>query len=179
MSARASANRYARALLDIAIDQSATDSVAEDLDSFAALVDAHVELHRVLFNPAIPVPSKSGLIEALAQRAGITELVRNLLVMLAERNRLALLTEVGEAYRQHLREYEGVVQAELTTATPIDEAQMGSVRNRLAAATGRRVTITANTDTTLVGGVVARVDSTVYYGSLVTQLAKMKARLGA
>lgn len=179
MSARASASRYARALLDVAIDQQVTERVAQDLDGFAALVDGNAELRAALANPAVPVAGKAALVAALAARAGACDTVANLLRLLAERNRLTLIAEVRDAYHARLMEHQGVIEAEITTAVALEPARVDALRERLARVTGRDVTMTARTDASLVGGAVARVGSTVYDGSLATQLAKMKTRLGA
>ena len=179
MNVRTSAHRYARALLDVAIDQSSPDQVEREVTGFAGLLAGHAELRRVLTNPTIPVSGKRGLVDALASRAGVSAPVANLLRLLAERNRLALLPEVCNAYRQRLREREQVIEAEITTAMPLDAGRTDALAERLAAATGRRVTMTVRTDEALIGGVVARVGSTVYDGSVATQLAKMKTRLRA
>ena len=173
------ANRYARALLAVAIDQSSPGDVERTLTGFVALLDGHAELRRVLTNPAIPVTAKRGLVDALAGRASLSPPVANLLRLLAERNRLALLPEVCDAYRQRLMEHEHVIEAEITTAAPLDAGRVDALRRRLAAATGRRVKMAARTDEALIGGVVARVGSTVYDGSVATQLEKIRTKLGA
>ena len=178
MSARASAGRYARALLDVAIDQGNARQAGDDLAAFAGLAAAHGELQRALTNPAIPVLRKRGLVDAIAARAGACAPVANLLGMLAERNRLALVAEIDRAYRLRLMEHEGVIEAEVTTAEPMDAAEVDAMRDRLASATGRTVRMTARTDASLIGGVVTRVGSTVYDGSVAAQLEKIRTRLG-
>jgi F-type H+-transporting ATPase subunit delta len=179
MSAHTSANRYARALLDVAIDQSGPERVEQDLTSFAALLDAHANLRRVLANSTIPLSGKLGLVGALASRTKVSAPVANLLRLLAERNRLALFPEVCEAYRRRLMEHQRVIEAEITTAAPLEAGRVDALAERLTAATGRRVTMTARIDATLIGGVVTRVNSTVYDGSVATQLAKIKTSLRA
>jgi F-type H+-transporting ATPase subunit delta len=178
MSARASAGRYARALLDVAVDQGTTCQVADDLAAFVRMVRAHADLQRVLTNPAVPVTHKRKLVDALAARAGAVAPVANLLGMLAERNRLALLDDIDDAYRHRLMDHDGVIEAEITTAAPLDAPAADALRARLAAATGRQVTMTTRTDEALIGGVVARIGSTVYDGSVAAQLQKIRTRLG-
>jgi F-type H+-transporting ATPase subunit delta len=178
MSARASAGRYARALLEVAVDQGNARQVGDDLSAFVATVRTHAELQRVLTNPAVPVTHKRKLVDALAARAGAVAPVANLRGMLAERNRLALLADIGDAYRHRLMDHDGVIEAEVTTAEPLDPAAAEALRARLASATGRQVTLTTRTDEQLIGGVVARIGSTVYDGSVAAQLQKIRTRLG-
>jgi len=84
---------------------------------------------------------------------------------------------VLEAFRTRLRELHRVLEAEVTTAIPLEPEQQAALQQRLGAATTRQVTLTTKVDPSLIGGVVARIGSTVYDGSLATQLAKLKGRL--
>ena len=102
---------------------------------------------------------------------------RKLLVLLAERDRLVLLPEVLAAYRQRLLDHQNVVRAEITTATPLSADATQAIERDLAQATGRRVTLAAHVDPSIIGGIVARIGSTVYDGSITGQLQRMKERL--
>jgi F-type H+-transporting ATPase subunit delta len=97
--------------------------------------------------------------------------------MLADRDRLGLIPELAEVYRERLMEHRQVINAELTTAVALTPDRVAQFEKRIAAATGRRVTMTASVDPALIGGAVARVGSIVYDGSIATQLAKMRERL--
>jgi F-type H+-transporting ATPase subunit delta len=74
-------------------------------------------------------------------------------------------------------EYQQVVRAEVVSAMPLPEAQAKQLQDKLARLTGRQVTMTTRVDPSIIGGVVARVGSTVYDGSVVTQLQRMRDRL--
>ena len=97
--------------------------------------------------------------------------------MLADRDRLILVPELAEVYHERLMEHQQVIRAEVTTAVPISTDRVAQFEKRIAAATGRRVTMTASVDPSLIGGAVARVGSIVYDGSIATQLSKMRERL--
>ena len=97
--------------------------------------------------------------------------------MLAERDRLVLLPDVLDAFQAKLREQRRVLEAEVTTAMPLEPAQQAALQQRLSAATAREVTVTTKVDPALIGGVVARIGTMVYDGSLATQLTKLKGRL--
>ena len=97
--------------------------------------------------------------------------------MLAERDRLVLLRDVLTAFSERVIDYRNVVRAEVTTAAPIDATRTEAIRNGLAKLTGRTVTLAAKVDPGIIGGLVARVGSTVYDASVTRQLEKMKERL--
>jgi F-type H+-transporting ATPase subunit delta len=177
MTTRASAARYARALLDVVIKEGDPEQVEGELTGFAALVSGSAELQKALTNPAVPVSAKRAIIENLAVRAKLSAPLRKLMVMLADRDRLSLLPDLDAIYRERLMEYRQVVRAEVTTAVPLSADRIAELQERLAAATGRRVTMTTNVDPGLIGGAVAKVGTTVFDGSIATQLERIKERL--
>jgi F-type H+-transporting ATPase subunit delta len=80
-------------------------------------------------------------------------------------------------YRERLMDFRKIVRAEVTTAVPLAETRLAELKQRLAQVTGREVTVTTKVDPSIVGGLVARVGTTVYDGSIATQLEAMKKRL--
>jgi F-type H+-transporting ATPase subunit delta len=177
MSTRASAGRYARALLDVVIKEGNPEQVDQELATLAGLFSGDSELQRALANPAVPVAAKRKVVESILSRTRPTPALGKLLLMLADRDRLTLVPELAEVYRERLMEHQQVIRAEVTTAVPISAERVAQFEKRIAAATGRRVTMTATVDSSLIGGAVARVGSIVYDGSIATQLSKMRERL--
>jgi F-type H+-transporting ATPase subunit delta len=177
MSTRASAGRYARALLDVVIKEGNPEQVDKELASLAAVFAGNSELQKALANPAVPVTAKRKVVESVVARTKPSPPLGKLLLLLADRDRLSLIPELAEVYRERLMEHQQVIRAEVTTAVPISADRVAQFENRIAAATGRRVTMTASVDASLIGGAVARVGSIVYDGSIATQLSKMRERL--
>jgi F-type H+-transporting ATPase subunit delta len=177
MSTRASAGRYARALLDVVIKEGNPEKVDQELATLSRLFTGNTELQKALANPAVPVAAKRKVIESLVARTTPTPALGKLLLMLADRDRLGLIPELAEVYRERLMEHQQVISADLTTAVALPAERVAQFEKRIAAATGRRVTMTASVDPALIGGAVARVGSIVYDGSIATQLAKMRERL--
>lgn len=177
MSTRASAARYARALLDVVIQEGDPEQVEQELSAVADLYAGNPELQKALTSPVVSVAAKRRIVEAVVSRAKLSPVLGKLMLMLADRNRLALLPELAAVYRERLMEHRQIVRAEVTTAVPLLPDQVTQFEQRLTAATGRHVTMTTSVDPSLIGGAVARVGSTVYDGSIATQLAKMRERL--
>jgi F-type H+-transporting ATPase subunit delta len=177
MSMRASAARYARALLDVAVKESDPDRAEQELAAFVDLVRQHPDLQRALANPVVPAADKRAVVQQILERLEPTTPVGKLVLLLASRGRLALLPDLLDVYRERLMEYRNVLSAEVTTAVPLSPERAAQLRQRLAAATGRVVTMTTKVDASIIGGVVTRIGSTVYDGSVATQLAKVRDRL--
>jgi F-type H+-transporting ATPase subunit delta len=177
MTLRGSATRYARALLDVAIDESITEQAERDLAAFAGLFTGHAELQHVLTHPAVPAARKRAITHELTSRLGATGPVSKLLLMLADGDRLALVPDLLATYRERLLEHQRVILAEVTTAEPLAPEREGQLRDRLARATGRSVSLTTRVDSSIIGGIVTRIGSVVYDGSVAAQLARMRERL--
>jgi F-type H+-transporting ATPase subunit delta len=177
MPSRASAARYARALFDVALKESDPVQIERDLTSFAGLMSSNVELHAALTNPAVPVSAKRRIVEALGTRLNAAPPARKLLLLLADRDRLAIVPDLLAVYRERLMEHQQVVRAEVTTAAPLPPERAAQIEQKLAALTGRTVNMKTSVDPTIIGGVVTRIGSTVYDGSVATQLAKLKEKL--
>jgi len=177
MSPRASAGRYARALLDVVSQQGNPEQVDQELTAFADLVGRTPDLQKALTNPAIPVSAKRAILENLLSRLTLSPPLAKLLLLLADRDRLAMIGDLAAAYRERLMELRQVVRAEMITAAPLPPERVAQFEQRLGAATGRRVTMTARVDPALIGGAVTRVGSIVYDGSVATQLARIRERL--
>jgi F-type H+-transporting ATPase subunit delta len=177
MSMRASAARYARALLDVAITESDPERAEQELATFVDLVHTNPDLQRTFANPVVSAADKRAVVQQILDRLRPTTPVGKLVLLLASRGRLALLPELLDVYRERLMEHRDVLQAEVTTSAPLSPERAAQLQQRLADATGRKVTMTTKVDAALIGGVVTRIGSTVYDGSVATRLAKVRNRL--
>ena len=177
MSTRASAARYARALLDVVIKEGDPEKVEQELSAFADLFVQNPNLEKALTNPAVPVTGKRGIVKELAARLALSSPLAKLLLMLADRDRLVIVPDLVTVYRDRLMDVRKVVRADVTTAEPLADAKVALLTQRLAQLTGRQVTMTTKVDPSIIGGLVARVGSTVYDGSVATQLTRIKNRL--
>jgi F-type H+-transporting ATPase subunit delta len=175
---KTAANRYARALLDVAVKEHANlDQLEADLAQFADLFTAYPALAKVLLNPAVPVPRKRAAVKELTAHAKTAPILAKLLALLAERDRLVLLPDLVAAFRERLMDYRHVVRAEVTTAEALDEPRRQAIQRSLASVTGRTVTVSTKVDPSIIGGLVARVGSTVYDASVTRQLQRMREQL--
>jgi F-type H+-transporting ATPase subunit delta len=178
MTNRTAANRYARALIDVGVKETADlQQVERDLSGFVELFAQHPTLEKVMLNPAVPVSRKGAAVAELTSRIGTSPMVAKLLALLAERDRLVLLPDLLDAYRERLLDHQKVVRAQVTTATTLASDRAQAIERKLAEVTGRTVTLDTKTDPSIIGGVVARIGSTIYDGSVTRQLEKLKQRL--
>lgn len=178
MTARALARRYATALVDVASAAGRREIVARDFAAFAGAVLAHPELEQFFGNGGVPASKKRAVVDALLAKSGETAVeVRRLLSMLADRDRLSLLREIARAVSDRVMTADRVVEADVATAVPLAPDRVTALAGALSRATGQRVTVSARVDPSLIGGVVARVGSMVFDGSVQRQLVRMRQKL--
>ena len=178
MTKKAAATRYARALLDVAIAERADlEQIERQLADFAALLTSYPALGTVLLNPAVPVQRKHAAVRELTARLNTGPILTKLLALLADRDRLIILADLVDSYRDKLAVYRKVVHAQVTTAIPLTSERLNDIQSKLAQATGKTVTLQTRVDPSILGGMVAKVGSVVYDASVTRQLEKMKQRL--
>jgi F-type H+-transporting ATPase subunit delta len=170
------ANRYARALLDVLYPKNA-ETGHDQLSRINAILSEHPEARRMLENPTVPVERRKGLVKEITGALGTIPEVRNFIDILIDRNRLNLLDEIIKTYQKYLDQKLGIVRASVTAAVPLDDAQRAILMTKLQKATGKQVRMEVSVDPALLGGVIARVDSTIYDGSLRQQLESFKEKL--
>ena len=141
-------------------------------------VEGHDELRRVLETPAIPAHVKKEILTSILKTSGgYSDEVSRLALMLAERDRLGLMGQIQSLYAERLLEDKKIVPAEVVTASPLSDENRAALTKALGAATGSEVRLTERVDPAIVGGVIARVGSLVFDGSVTRQLERLKQKL--
>lgn len=177
MSAVTVARRYAEAMADVAIDAKAVDQIAGELQLFAEMVRQSRELADVFASPVLPQADKGKVLDAIIARSKPGAYTANLLRTMLANQRLPLIVEVYEQYRRIINERRGIVVAEVTTAAPLAPQEQAQLSQRLQAITGKQIEFQFKTDAELIGGVVTRIGSVVYDGSVRTQLREIHQQL--
>jgi F-type H+-transporting ATPase subunit delta len=177
LSLQTVARRYAAALADVTIDRREEREVQSELDQWAAMIEANPQLKEVFANPTIAYDRKQKVLEDLISRSRVRDTTASFLRVLLKNQRLSQLRDIVERYGYVLDERAGVVAANVTTARPIPEELKNSLHETLVAATGRKVRLSFTTDEAIIGGVVARIGSTIYDGSVQNQLERLSESL--
>ena len=180
MSDRSSARRYAAALFDVAARAGSLDAAGPPLMTLAAAIRDSAELARVLDAPGVTSAVKKNLVVAVARAGGpLSVEVERLLTLLADRDRLLLLPDVAAAYVDRLNQEKKIVPADVVTAVPLTPEHRAAIASALGQASGGQVTMTERVDPSIIGGVVARVGSVVFDGSVAGQLERLRQKLSA
>lgn len=171
------ARRYAKALFALGVDKGSFEAMGKELEALAALFIESRELRQTLENPVFTPSQKRRIMEAVLPRVAPSPLVRNFALLLVERARIGALPMIARAYQELTDQQLGRVRAVVTSARPLDGSTQTEIQRALERRTGKKVLMTSQVDSTLIGGVVARVGDLVFDGSLRTKLAAVGNRI--
>jgi F-type H+-transporting ATPase subunit delta len=182
MTSTAVVNRYGSALVDVVLspnsDVKPVDALAQ-LRTFDAAVKESTALREVLASPAVSAQRKRAVIRRIADSIGASRVVRNFLLVLTDHRRGDALSEVTEAFELLLDERLGYVRAEVRSAAELSGEERERLTSRLGEIAGSKVRLRFTIDPELIGGVSAKIGSTVYDGSVRGQLADLRAQLSS
>jgi len=177
MKDRQLAGRYARALLESIPNKDAAEEVDRFLCSLGEALEESREFRDLLYDPAFPRATRESVLRSLAERAGMIVQVANFLSAVVNHNRATSLPSIAKMFHEEREAAMGVVPAEITTAKPLGDDLKERTLRALEQITGRKVRLTSQVDSGILGGAVTKVGSTVYDGSLRTQLAQLRRKM--
>jgi F-type H+-transporting ATPase subunit delta len=171
------ARRYARALLELAREAGTLDATGQELAAVAAAFD-EPRLRAVVLNPAIEAGARRNVVGGVVGALGASPSVGNLIRLLADRDRLAILPQVARAYDALVDAEMGRTRVRIRSAAPLgpaEQEQLTDLARRLVG--GGEVIATTEVDPELLGGVVLDVGGTVWDGSVRTQLESISKEM--
>jgi F-type H+-transporting ATPase subunit delta len=168
------ADRYATALFELADSASSLDATAADLGRIASLINESDDLRRLVLSPVFGADDQARAFSAVLDKVGIKGLVANFVGLVIQNRRLFALPDMIRGFNALLAARRGEVTADVTSAHPLNDAQIQSLKASLKAATGRDVTLNTKVDASLLGGLVVKVGSRMIDSSLKTKLTSLK-----
>jgi F-type H+-transporting ATPase subunit delta len=180
MTLSAVATRYAKALADVTTAASAglrPEDALSQLRAFESALAASRELQNALSTPAVPGSRKRAVVGRIADLLKLSTIARNFLFVLIDHRRIALLGVILHSFELIVDERLGFARAEVSSPSELTKTQRGAINAQLERITGKRIRMRFAVDPALIGGVVARIGSTVYDGSVRGQLQTLGRRL--
>lgn len=172
------AGRYASALFELATEQKQVAEVEKALDRFQAMVEQSPDLARLVKSPAFSADDQLKAITAILAKAGIGGLAGNFLQLIARNRRLFAVEDMVKSYRTLSARARGEVDAEVSSAFPLDNAQLEALKDQLRASVGgKQVKVATKVDPGLLGGLVVKMGSRMVDSSIRTKLMSLKTRL--
>ena len=171
------AKRYAKALLTLGREDGNYEAYGTELDQFVAFWEDTPEFADAASNPLYAKENRKVIVSEVVDKMGLSPVFKSLLDLMIEKNRLGIISEVRSFYQKLLDELANLSRAKVTSATPLSEEAVESIKASLEKATASSVIVEVVVDPELIGGVVARVGDLVLDGSVRTQLASIKENL--
>jgi F-type H+-transporting ATPase subunit delta len=171
------ASRYARALVDVVTEPGSgidAETAKQQLRQVAALIATSNDLKGALLSPAVSPSRKRAVVAKLID---VHAKIRNFIYVVIDHRRVHEIPSIVEAFELLLDEHLGFVRADVSSATVLTSAQQVSLQAQLSRMAGKQAKVNFKTDPALVAGVIARVGSTVYDGSVRGQLEKLRTTL--
>jgi len=177
LSSETVARRYALALADVIIERGEEAQVKEELDAWEKMIVGNGSLLEAFSNPTVPYEQKGRLLNELIARTKVVATSANFLRILLKNQRLNELPHVNAKLAQVLDERAGVISAQVMSARPVADDIKASLNEKLGGITGKRIRLSFGIDETLLGGIVTRIGSTIYDGSVRNQLKRLGEEL--
>jgi len=182
MTLSAVATRYAHALADVVTSSTSplrADEAVAQLRAFETALRSSPALRNAMSTPAVPANRKRAVIARIGYVLELGQITRNFLYVLVDHGRISSLTQIIHGFELAVEERLGFARLEVVSASELSEAQQTALRTELERLTGKSLRARYAVDGGLIGGVVARIGSTVYDGSVKRQLDLLQRRMGA
>jgi F-type H+-transporting ATPase subunit delta len=171
------ARRYARALLDIGMEEGQVRQVLSEVEEFAKALGGSVELREAMEASHVSREDKQSMLDAVFAKSGYLPTTKSFLSLLVEKGRMNVLPAILSELRRMVEEFEGIERVEVTVPMPLSVPQKDLLRTVLERRTGKKVVLEESVDPAVLGGMVVRVGSTVYDGSVRTQIHQIRENL--
>ena len=168
------AARYATAVYDLAKDENAVKTLEGDIDTLSTAIAESADFNALIHSPVYSRDAQRGAIVAIAEKAGLSTLMKNTLALMAEKRRLFVVPQLIAALREIIAADKGELTADVTSATPLNDAQKKELAKTLKARMGKDVTINASVDESLIGGLIVKVGSKMIDTSIRSKLASLQ-----
>jgi F-type H+-transporting ATPase subunit delta len=172
------ASRYARALVDVVLEQRIDPTTAiQQVHDVVAAVAGSKDLRLVWESPAIAADQKRAVLDAIAAQSGTLRPIRNFFAVLIDHGRIFMVAQIARQFETELNSRLGFIEATITSSRPLSSDEKQGLESQVGLTTGKKVRARYGEDAGLLGGVIVRVGSTIYDGSVRGQLQKLKEQL--
>ena len=174
------ASRYARAMVDVVLDDKIDPTIAiQQVNDMATAVAESNQLRKVWESPAVPAEQKRALLDAIVARAGTIRPIRNFFAILIDHRRIPMVAQIARQFETELNTQLGFVEADVTSWRRLSDVERRDLEAQVASITGKQVRAKYDTNPELLGGALVRVGSTIYDGSVRGQLQRLKEQLAS
>jgi F-type H+-transporting ATPase subunit delta len=177
LSVSALTRRYAKALVELGVEQKAVETYGDELASVKAVMAQEDLLRLLLDSPTLAQEKKVAMLGDLCKALELSEGMVKFLGLLLDKRRIGYLGQIEENYRRLADELSGILSAKITSASALSDIQQQAIAASLEKQTGKQVAVTVSVDVDLIGGLQAEIGGRLFDGSVKTQLKRIEESL--
>lgn len=168
------AGRYATALFELALESGALDAVAADLKSLKVLLADSDDFTAMVRSPLLSRSQQEAAMTAILEKGNANQITRNFAGLLSQKRRLFALGDIIRAFATLHAAHKGEIEADVVSAAPLSDQQLGALKDQLRSAMGREIQVNVSVDQSLIGGLILKVGSRMIDASLATRLSNLE-----
>jgi F-type H+-transporting ATPase subunit delta len=169
--------RYAKALLSIGQEDGNYERYGKDLQEFAAICSENKTFYEVVSNRIFSSEERKKVLDLVLGRNGLTDMVKNFLRVLLEKNRIGAIQDIADYYGRLTDEIRNIARAEIVTARPLKKETLANVEKALTGLTSKKMKVQLQEDPSLIGGIIVKIGDLVLDGSVRAQIEALKVTL--
>ena len=177
MSVSALTRRYAKALVELGVEQKAVESYGDELANIKDVLTQEELLRQLLDSPTLALGKKEAMLADLCKVMELSEGMVKFLGLLLSKGRIGFLSQIEENYRSLADEMSGILTAKITAASALDDVQQQAIATSLEKQTGKQIALTVEVNADLIGGLQAEIGGRLFDGSVRTQLKRIEESL--
>lgn len=177
MSVSALTRRYAKALVEIGVEQNAVDSYGDELTKVKEVLSREELFRQLLDSPTLDLEKKEAMLADFCKLLELSEGMAKFLGLLLDKGRIGYLGQIEESYRRLADDLSGILSAKITSAIELDDVQQQAIAASLEKQTGKQVAVSVNVNSELIGGLQAEIAGRLFDGSVKTQLKRIEESL--
>ena len=168
------AKRYAKALFNLAQDDGKVEQYGQELDGFVRLLGELPDLANAMQNPLYTEAARKAVFHSISERIGLSPILMSFINLLIEKKRVQNIAEIADFYHRLIDTHANIARAQIRAATQLNEDVVQEIAQTLEKMTGKHVVVEFQQDSSLIGGIVAKIGDVVFDGSVRRQLLNFK-----
>ena len=168
------AKRYAKALFMVGTEEGTYEDYAQVLTEMAALYESNPEVLDALTNPMYPLDVRCKCMKGIVKSMDTSDIMGNFLNLLVQKRRADVLPDIADVFQEMVDEEQGISRGSVITAFELSDELKNKIQDKLEKVAGKKVIVTTQIDSSIIGGMIAKVGDLVLDGSIKSQLAGLK-----
>ena len=171
------ANRYSKALFDVALEEKKLEKIVNDIGAFTELFTTTKEFKIVMETSAVSRDEKKEIVEDIAKKLNFDNITINFLKLLIDKNKIKFISTINEVLLKRYRDYIGLADYEVISAVELDASIINEIKEKLEKKTGKKIELSTKVEPEILGGLIVKTEGLIYDGSLKSHLLKIKEKI--